>query len=195
MRRLLGPEDDGAPGGSPVAVLSYEYWQTTLGGDPAVLNQMLIVNGQSLTIVGVAPAGFQSTTLGLRPQVFVPLTMQEVMQPTRKIMENRRAYWLYLFARRKPGTSIEQARAAINVTYHSIITTVDAPLQQGMSEKTLTAFRAKAMIVKPGARGQNSVSKMTRGPLTMLLAVTVFVLLIACANVANLLLARGASRG
>ncbi len=194
LGRLLGPDDDGAPGASRVAVLSYAYWQTTFGSDPAVLNQQLIVNGQSLTIVGVAPRGFGSTTLGLKPQVFVPITLRGLMRPGFDGFDKRRNYWAYLFARLEPGVSAEQAAAAINVPYHAILNNVEAPLQEGLSDKTMTKFKAKQVILSPGAHGQSSVDRQARTPLTMLLAVTAFVLLIACANIANLLLARSAAR-
>jgi predicted permease len=194
LGRLLGPDDDRAPGASRVAVLSHDYWETTFGSDPAVLNQQLIVNGQSLTIVGVAPQGFASTTLGLRPQVFVPITLRGLMRPGFDGFDKRRSYWAYLFARLKPGTSMAQAAAAINVPYHATLSNVEAPLQEGMSDKTMAKFKAKQVQLAPGARGQSSIDKEARTPLTMLFAVTAFVLLIACANIANLLLARGAAR-
>jgi predicted permease len=194
LGRLLGPDDDRQPGESHVAVLSYAYWETTFGRDAGVLNQTIIINGQAMTVVGVAPRGFVSTTLGSRPQVFVPITMRSLMLPGWKGFDDRRRYWAYLFARLKPGVSLEQAQAGINVPYHAITNNVEASLQQGLSEKTLTAFRNKHIDLKPGLRGQSSVSRDARTPLTLLLAVTGFVLLIACANIANLLLARGASR-
>jgi predicted permease len=194
LGRLLGGDDDRQPGESRVAVLSYEYWQTTFGRDPSVLNQTLIVNGQSMTVVGVAPQGFTGTTLGAKPQVFVPITMRELMNPGWKGFENRRKYWAYLFGRLKPGVSIAQAQSSINVSYHALVNNVEAPLQEGMSPKTMTVFRAKRIELKPGPRGQSSVSRDAQAPLTLLLAVTAFVLLIACANIANLLLARGAAR-
>ena len=101
-----------------------------------------------MTIVGVAPRGFDGTTLGMRPQVFVPMTMRDAMEPgCEGRLENRRAYWAYLFARLKPGVSLEQARVALNVPYHAIINDVEAPLQKGMSEQTMKRFRAKPITV------------------------------------------------
>jgi predicted permease len=195
LGRLLGADDDRRPGESRVVVLSYEYWQTTFGRDPSILNQTLIVNGQSLTVVGVGPRGFTGTTLGARPQVFVPITMSDLILPAGSIdFKDRRDYWNYLFARLKPGVSIEQAASSINVPYHAILNNVEASLQQGMSEKTMTAFRGKRIELTAGSRGQSVVSRDARAPLTLLLAVTAFVLLIACANIANLLLARGTAR-
>ena len=194
LGRLLSPDDDRAVGASRVAVLSYDYWQSTFGGDPAVLNQSLIVNGQSLTIVGVGPRGFASTTLGLRPQIFVPITLRTLLRPNADKLEERSSHWAYLFARLKPGVSLAQAAAAINVPYHAIQNNVEAPLQQGLSEKTMEKFKGKQLLLNPGARGQSRLDAQARTPLLMLLSVTAFVLLIACANIANLLLARSASR-
>jgi predicted permease len=192
--RLLGPGDDPAAGESPVVVLSHEYWRTRFGASEGVLNRTLIVNGRPLTIVGVAPAGFSGTTLGSTPDVFVPITLREQMQPGFTGFDNRRSYWAYLFGRLKPGVTIEQARAALGAQYTSIIQQVEAPLQSGMSEQTLAQFKAKELVIREGARGQSNVLESATTPLTFLMGVTLFVLLIACANVANLLLARAASR-
>jgi predicted permease len=194
LGRVLGPDDDRTIGGHYVAVLSHAYWRTHLGASPTVLNDTLVVNGYAMTIVGVAPAGFEGTTLGAQPYVFVPVTMRAQMTPGFDGFENRRAYWAYVFARLKPGVSIEQARTAINVPYRAIVNDVEAPLQQGMSDATMARFRAKQVLVEEGRRGQSSLHAEARTPMTMLLAITGIVLLIACANIANLLLARGAGR-
>jgi predicted permease len=191
--RLLTPDDDRAPGESHVVVLGYTYWQNRFGADPAVLGQPLIVNGQTMTIVGVAPKGFDGTTLGVKPKVYAPITMRGFSQPS-KAFDNRRNYWMYLFARLKPGVSIEQARTAMATPYHTIVNDVEVPLQKGMSPQTMARFQAKPILLDPGSRGQSSVSREAKAPLTLLLGVTGFVLLIACANIANLLLARGAGR-
>ncbi len=194
LGRLFGPEDNRTPGGHPVTVLAHEYWRSRFGASPAVVGDSLTVNGQTLTIVGVAPAGFTGTTLGSRPQVFVPMVMRETLVPGFKGLEDRRSYWVYVFGRLKPGASLAQAQVAVNVPYHAIVNEVEAPLQEGMSEQTLAQFRAKTVQLAPGARGQSSVRGEARAPLLLLLGATAFVLLIACANVANLLLARAASR-
>jgi predicted permease len=194
LGRLLGPEDDRTIGESHVVVLSHPYWQTRFGLNPNVLNDTLLVNGQSLTIVGVSAPGFDGTTLGVRPKVFVPITLRGQMQPGFKGFDDRKMYWAYLFARLTPGVTVEQAKAAVNIPYHSIINQVEAPLQKGMSDKTLALFRAKSMGVEAGAEGQSSVRPEAKGPLLLLLGVTGFVLVIACANIANLLLARAAGR-
>ena len=197
--RLFSPEDDRVVGGHPIVLLSEEYWRTRFDSNPNILNETLIVNGHALTIVGVTPRDFHGTSLGSRPHIFVPLTMRGLMQPgfvrpDSNGFENRRNYWAYLFARLKPGVSIEQATTGINVPYAAIINDVEAPLQQGMSEQTMARFRAKRVTIEPGYRGQSQIHDEASTPLMLLMSVTGIVLLIACANIANLLLVRGAGR-
>jgi predicted permease len=194
LGRLIGPGDDPAPGESHVVVLGHTYWQRQFGSDPSVVNQSMIVNGQTMTIIGVAPRGFDGTTLGVRPHVYVPITMRGTMNPGWNGFDNRRSYSTYLFARLKPGVSIEQAHAAMNTLYRGIINDVEVPLQKGMSDQTLARFKVKQIGVVAGGHGQSNVTREARAPLNLLLGVTAFVLLIACANIANLLLARSAAR-
>jgi predicted permease len=194
LGRLFTADDDRNIGNHFVTVLSHDYWSTRLGSDPGVLNETIIVNGQALTIVGVAPRGFSSTTLGTDPNLYVPLTMRALMSPGWKGFDNRQSYWAYLFGRLKPGVSLDQARAGINSVYVPIVNDVEAPLQKGMSDQTMARFKAKTIGVEPGYRGQSSTHTEARTPLLFLMTVTGIVLLIACANIANLLLARGAGR-
>ena len=194
LGRLFTPEDDKTVGGHMVVVLSYDYWRNRFELKPNLLNQTLIVNGQAMTVVGVTPRGFNGTTLGDNPDIFVPITMRGLMSPGFNGFEARRQYWAYVFGRLKPGISREQATVAINGPYRAIINDVEAPLQTGMSEQTMKVFRAKQITSEPGGRGQSSFDNEARTPLTILLVVTGTVLLIACANIANLLLVRGASR-
>ena len=194
LGRLLTESDDQSIGTNFVTVLSYGYWQSKLGGDRDVLGKSIIVNGQQLTIIGVAAEGFDGTTIGVRPMVFVPISMRGLLTTGFRGFENRRSYWIYLFARLKPGMPMQQAGVGINGVYHSIINDVEAPLQQGMSDATLARFRDKKLALEPGWRGQSNMHKEAKTPLMMLFSVTGIVLLIACANIANLLLARGAGR-
>ena len=194
LGRLLGPADDQTIGANFVAVLSHDYWQTHLGGDPTVLNQTIIINGQHMTIVGVTPPGFEGTTLGARPHVFVPVTMRGLLNPRFNSFDNRRSYWAYVFARLKPGVTLDQAKVGLNAIYKPIDNDVEAPLQQGMSEQTMGRFKAREVLVEDGQQGQSSVHEEASTPLKLLFAITGIVLLIACANIANLLLARGANR-
>ena len=197
--RLFTPEDDRTIGEPHAAVLSYAFWQSRFGLDPSILNQDVIVNGQTVTVIGVAPQGFKGTTLGFKPDLFMPMTMRGLLQPgfvrtNNNGFDNRRAYFAYVFARLKPGVTIPQAAAAIAVPYRAILNDVEAPLQKGMSPQTLAKFRAKPVLIADGARGQSSVTGEARAPLFLLMGVTGFVLIIACANIANLLLARSAAR-
>ncbi len=194
LGRLFSRQDEGAPGASPLVVLSYGYWRTRFSGDSTVEGKTLTVNGQPMTIIGVAPRGFSGTTLGKEPQVFVPITMRGQMMPRWGGFDDRRSYWVYLFARLAPGSNIELATAAITTAYQGILHEVEVPLQEGMSDKTLERFKAKAIVLEPGQQGQSRLHEEVRAPLLLLLAITTFVLLIACANIANLLLVRATHR-
>ena len=194
LGRLLGPADASGIGGEYVVVLGHGYWETQLGADPSVLNTILTVNGQPLTIIGVAPRGFKGTTMGSVPDVYVPVTMRSLMEPYFDDFDNRRSYWMYLFGRLAPGASLEAATSEINAVYSGVVNEVEAPLQEGMSDQTMARFRAKEVEVVMGPRGQSSMNREAKVPLTLLLSITGIVLLITCANIANLLLARGAHR-
>jgi predicted permease len=192
LGRLIIPADE--TGTERVAVLSDEYWRRRFAAVHDIVGKTLVVNGQPLTIVGVAPQGFHGITLGVRPRVFVPISTREIIVPRWKGLEDRRAYWAYLFARLKPGVSAEQARTIFNGQYRSIHTTVDVPLMQGMNPSMFERYKNMEMQLEPGLRGQSRTPDQARQPLTLLFDVTLIVLLICCANVANLLLARAAAR-
>src|SRR5215207_7760246 len=197
LGRLLTPADDQIIGGHFVAVLSHAYWTAHLGADPAVIGRQIVVNNKSLTIVGVAPRGFDGTTLGMRPRVYVPLTMAADVNPffgPRTEIGDRRRYWTYLFARLKPGVTIDRARAAINPIYRAILADVEAPLHTGLSAQTMARFKAREVAIADGRHGQSALRGTTRTPLSFLFGITGLVVLIACANIANLLLVRGAGR-
>ncbi len=174
-------------------VLSYNYWSSRFGLDPAILDKQITVNGQRLTIVGVAPKGFDGTTIGMRPVVFVPITLRSLLDDDTG-WSLRTDYWAYLFARLRPGVTIDAARASLGTQYHAIINDVEAPLQKDMTGQTMARFRAKPILIEPGGRGQSQIPDQTKMPLRLLLGVTALVLLIACANIANLLLVRSAAR-
>ncbi len=194
LGRLLDANDDQLVGQSRVVVLSYSYWSSRCGLDPAVLNKHIIVNGQYLTVVGVAPKGFDGTTIGMRPAVFAPITLRALLDANHNAWSLRTDYWAYLFARLRPGVTIDVARASLGAQYHAIVTDVEAPLQNGMSPQTMARFRTKPILLAPGGRGQSSVPDHAKTPLRLLFGVTALVLLIACANIANLLLARSVAR-
>ncbi len=190
LGRLIGPADETGSGESAVVVISHEYWQTRFGGDPDVVNQTLALNGAPFTIIGVGPAGFTGTVVGLRPQIFVPLTLARAVRPT----TDRRAYWLYAFARLNPNGTVEQTSSAVNSLFSGLIEEFDAPLNRNMEGETREKFLHQQVTLEPGARGQAVIDDNTAHALKLLLGVTAVVLLIVCFNIANLLLARGASR-
>jgi putative ABC transport system permease protein len=193
--RLLDRNDDSVDGEASVVVLAFAYWQAAFGGDPSVVGRELVVNGKPLTVVGIAPSGFSGTAAFPKPQVFVPITFRWRDSPNAfPNHTDRKSYWAYLFARLKPGVSLEQAAAQINVPYRAIVNDVDAPLVVDFSEQQMREFRARTVTLEPGARGQSMLDFYARAPLTILFVSTGIVLLIASVNVANLLLARGSTR-
>ncbi|MBX3133603.1 MAG: ABC transporter permease [Gemmatimonadaceae bacterium] len=195
LGRVFGPDDDRVIGGHDVVVISHILWRDRFGARPDVIGKTMIVNGRTMEIIGVLPQWFHGATAGARPLVYVPLSMRGAFSTTPfSGFENRRQYWLYVFGRLKPGGSVEEAVAGLNATVQPILQEVEAPVQTGMSEQTLANFKAKKMVVEPGRRGQSDIQREAGPPLFLLGAITLTVLLIACANVANLLLARGAGR-
>jgi predicted permease len=193
LGRLLGPGDNEPGADNLVAVIAHSFWMDRFGGRPDAIGQPVKINGRAHTIVGVAPDGFDGVTLGARPLVYVPM-QSRVYVGTYKGLENRRDYWVYVFGRRKPGVSTEATKAGLDRVIAPILADVEAPLQQGMSAQTMERFKAKRVVLEPGARGQTSMHREAKTPLTMLFVMTAVVLLIACANIANLLVARGANR-
>ena len=194
LGRLLSPLDDEA-GAAPAVVLAHWFWQSSLGADPAVIGKTLAVNGKSTTIVGVAPPNFYGTTYGSRPAFFQTLAMGPVVGTgIERQINDRQAYWIYVFARLAPSATIEQARTQVNSLYRPIIRDVEAPLQREMRDSVMKQFLAKQVEIQPGARGQSSMGREASPVLFMLFAITGLVLLIACANIANLLMARATSR-
>ena len=191
--RTLTPDDDRVPGGHPVVMISYGYWQRRFAGDPAVLNRSIALNGHPMTIVGVTPPGFYGISIGAAPDVMVPVMMKAEMTPTWNDLDNRRSRWLILLARLKPGVSIAQAEAGMNVLYRQINEEEIKTIPEA-SARFRDRFLTKHLFLRPGARGRSDLRDQFSTPILVLMAMVGLVLLIACANVANLLLARGASR-
>ena len=167
LGRLINSDDDKLVGESHVVVLGYDYWSSRFGLDPTVLTKQVIVNGQSLTVVGVAPKSFEGTTIGMRPAVYVPITLRAVLDANFNSWSLRTDYWAYLFARLRPGVTIDAARASLSTQYHAIINDVEAPLQHDMSPQTMAHFRAKPILLAPGGRGQSSVPDEAKTPLRL----------------------------
>jgi predicted permease len=194
LGRTLAPGDDGpVGGGNPVAVLGFGYWHDKLGGRTDVLNQPIRVNGQVFTVAGVLPKAFTGTTLGQEPDVYVPMSFKPLLTPNWNGTDKYSDYWIYLVGRLKPGTTREQAAAALNSTYRSVVE--DHAKQVKWREATrVERYRQSQLSLVPGRQGNSDTRDSRRTPLLILMVATVMVLLIAMANAANLLLARSAQR-
>jgi putative ABC transport system permease protein len=194
--RLLSEDDDRTPGGHPVAVLSHAFWTSRFGADPRAVGRSMTVNGRSYTIVGVAQARFEGVELGRPTQVFVPMMMKAQITPGWNALDERLYRWVRVFGRRRPGVTIEQARAGLEPLFRS-------QLQLDLDDRAFAEAPASArqryaqnkLVLLPAAQGRSSFRRSLTTPLWVLMGTAVGVLLIACANVANLLLARGAARG
>ena len=189
--RLFGIEDDRAPGDPPVAVASYSYWERRLGGDAAVIGRVVRVTGTPVTIVGVAPAGFFGEQVGAAPDLWVPLTRWGRIVPGRNNLENGATGWLRLIGRIRPGIPSSGVHPKLTATFRRILTDVHGPqvpedVQRDISRATIS--------IQPGARGLSAIRPQFSRPLLLLMGAVVLVLLIACANIANLLLARASAR-
>jgi predicted permease len=194
--RTFTPEDDKTPSGHPVVVLSYAFWETRFGKNPNVLGKKILVNNVPMSIVGVAQAEFYGVDLSNAGQIFVPLMMQPDVVPFNKgFLKDRRTRWVNAFGRLKPGVTQVQAQASLQPFMHSILEMeVREPAFRTASELVREQFLKCYMDLVPGSQGRSFVRQQLRAPLWVLMAITGTVLLIACANLANLLLARAAGR-
>ena len=193
--RLFTPEEDRAAGGHPVAVLGFDYWHARFNGDPGVIGRTLTVNGHPLEIVGVVQRQFAGLDLGQPVQVYVPITMQPQMGPAWLQLDGRRFRWVQVFARLKSGVSAPEAQAGLQPLYKSLLEReVEDAAFAAASADTRREFLAGTLTVEDAARGHSELRDSVTEPLLILMAIAGGVLLIVCANVANLLVARGASR-
>ena len=191
--RTIMPEDDGAPGAHPVVMLSHDYWVRRFAADPGVLNQKVSINEHPMAVIGITPEGFRGVLSGENPEVLAPIAMKHEITPNTDDLADRRSRWLNVFARLKPGVSAAAAQAQIQTVYHAAI---DSELAQypDTSARSRRLILAQKVELDPAAQGINQLRQAWAQPLVALMALVGLVLLIACANVANLLLARAASR-
>jgi predicted permease len=198
LGRVFTPDDDRVPGGHPVAVISYRYWLNRFGGSKDVIGKKLLVDGYPLTIVGVSQAGFDGTDPGSSPQIRVPVMMEAQLSPQFAefySLKNRRGRWVNVFGRMKPGVTMTQAKAALQPFFHQM-------LEMEVREKdfstaapeTKKAFLSMWMELLPASKGDSELRREFASPLLVLTALVGLVLLIACANVANLQVARATAR-
>jgi predicted permease len=193
LGRTISADDDGAPGAHPVVMLSQNYWVRRFGGDPAVLNQKVGINGHPMIVIGVAPAGFRGILSGENPEIFVPVAMKREVTPTWDGLKERNIYWLNILGRLKAGVSPQEAQAAVQTVYRPILESElkEHPVRNARVEREILNQKLELL---PATQGINQLREQWEKPLAALMALVTLVLLIACANVANLLLARAASR-
>ena len=189
LGRAILDSDDGAPGSGPVAVISDEFWTRRFGRSPGVVGQTILLNFKPITIIGVNPRGFTgASSTQESPDVFMPFSMAAIASPnwaTKPLLADPDFWWVLVMGRVKPGVADEQARAAMDVVLNAAV------------RSTITVKKDQAvpsLLLQDGSRGENEASWMFSKPAYVLMALAGFVLLLACANLANLLLARASSR-
>ncbi|MGH9336652.1 MAG: ABC transporter permease, partial [Vicinamibacteria bacterium] len=193
LGRVLGPDDDQTKNGHPVAVLSHRYWRDRFGADPSIVGGTVRLNGHPMTVLGVARRGFHGVDVGRALDVFVPLSMKPLMTPTWDHLDNRRTNFLHVFARLREGISLGEAEASVNVLYRSVLER-DLGAMPDPGERFEKEYRAKPLYFRPGVRGISELRDEYQTALIVLHGMLGLVLVIVCANVANLLVARSAGR-
>jgi putative ABC transport system permease protein len=194
LGRVLASQDETAPAANPVAVLSYGYWTRHFGSDPNILNKQLAVNGNSLTIVGVARPGFTGVQVGQIPDLFIPITMKAQMTPNWDGLADRGDHWVAIIGRLKPGMSATKAEAGLLPMYRAILETDAIPQKFSHGGAHEKEFLDRKIVLDSGSHGRPILQRDAKQPLLVLMAMVGLVLLIACANLAGLLIARGEGR-
>src|SRR5579864_385616 len=191
LGRTLTPDDDGAPGAHPVVVVSYEFWKKKLSQSPAIVGQQLRIDDFPYTVVGVASPGFFGETVGNKEDFWAPMAMQAWLERGRPWLEDIHVSWLRSIARLKPGVTVSQAEANLNLVYQQW---VKSPAVLALDPSDQEVARKAKVPVVPGGRGYSDLRNDAFLPLMVLMGIVGLVLLIACVNVANLLLARATAR-
>ena len=191
--RSITVDDDRVPGGHPVAMISYGYWKRHFALAPSVIGRVIQIDGTPFTIIGVTPPEFFGVEVGSAPDITVPLMMQPQVMPADEnwlVRPINVVNWLRVVGRLRPGVTEKQALAGMGVVYQRIMEDEAAKIDAEWAE----SWRAERLVLAPGSRGLSGLRQQFSEPLFILMTLVGLVLLIACANVANLLLARAAAR-
>jgi predicted permease len=189
--RTLTPEDDKVEGGHPVAVISYSMFRNRFNSDPSIVGTTLRFNEYPFTVVGVAPPGFHGQVVGDVQEVWVPMMMQSQVLRGRKWLDDPESSWLTMMARLKPDVSIAQAKANLNLIFQQAL---KGAYGARLRADDLRQIKNESIDVVPGKHGMSVLRGSFAKPLMLLMGIVGLVLLIACVNVANLLLARAKVR-
>jgi predicted permease len=191
LGRMFTDEDDRAPGEHPVAVASYGYWQRRFGRDASILETVVRISGTPITVIGVAPPGFFGEHVGVAPDLWVPLTMWGQVVPGRNLLQSPGTGWLQIIGRVRPGIVASGAQPELTRTFQAVVTRIFGPTAP---EDVRRDIARATVTLEPAGRGLSNLRAQFAWPLQLLMGAVVLVLLIACANTANLLLARAAAR-
>jgi predicted permease len=196
LGRVFSPEqDDRIYKGHPYVVLSYQYWTTRFAADPGVIGKKIIVNNYPMTIVGVSAAGFLGLDPSQSPQIRVPIQMKPLMTPGWDDLGNRRSQWVQVFARMKPGFTVQSAQASLQPLFTQILRDeLTQPALSDISNYSRDRFLARKVQMESAAAGFSYLRREYGTALVVLMCMVGLVLLIACFNVANLLIARSVAR-
>lgn len=189
--RLFSDSDDTTEGANPVAVLSYSYWRSKFALNPSIVGSKIDLNGYPFTVVGVAPARFDGDVVGEQMAMFVPLSMQSQIIRGRHWLRSGNQSWLSLMGRLRSGVSLTQAEANLNVVFRRAL---QSDYGANLSSDDRNAIHDAHIAVFPGGTGVSELRANYKKPLLVLMGIVGLILLIACVNVASLLLARAATR-
>lgn len=191
--RTFTASDDLTPGASPLVVISYGYWKRRFNLDPTVIGRTVRLNKYPFTVIGVAPAGFGGEIVERAADLWIPMSMQAQVMRGREYLETPNTSWLQVIGRLKPGVSLAQARSNVNAVYrHALAGTYGAKLS--VDDRRALEKSTQSIEVSAGGSGLSYLRHEFKRPLLLLMGVVGLVLLIACVNVANLLLARASGR-